>query len=269
MQRELSELLLESMRNDSVLRGSSKEYKAVQANLKESIKILATMEKPNKEQVDRLESSLDKLKNAASAYENHKKTHSSESQYEKNRKETMSKILQSAKGKHSGIENSKEKHFSRERDVSMREEKASVVREENKYQIKMFVSNLMKWNEQMPKENQERALASAILAGSMAEYAFKCFGVGKDDKVFKMSQNEFDQKITELVGNEKFQNYYKSLDKEQLAATFARQEPIESYLKDFRDAQAQENAAQEKTAQEKTAQEKTETTQKNTEDRIL
>ena len=238
IQSDLSKFLLETDRANSLLKGSSSEYRAVQKAIKESLALLGKMETPEAEQVNRITKSLDNVTKAAEAYERHKREKRSGSEYEKTRIHLIKEIKNSVGRKYNTLRTESVKYARTAEDAEKRQERIQERKAEmeaNQAQIRKFVGNLMNWYEQ-PKENLQKALASAILTGSMEEYAFKSFEAGKADKVFQMTQEQFDKKITEFVESKKFTTYYESIDKNKLAQDLASQKSVESYMTDFKKA---------------------------------
>lgn len=239
MQRDLSKMLLETMRVDtSSIRGSSKEFKAVQASLKESVEFLGKVETPNLEAAEQLQKHLEKVSEAVKKYDKRKEKKSSGSDYEKERKNVIAKIGLSVRGKVSTITNKNELEWNRKTEEVSK-------KEFNKFQIKEFASNLGKWDAQQPKEDAKRVLASAILMESLTERAMTYLDGGKRNAMFQMTKEQFDKQVSQLVESTKFDEYYKKLDQEQLKADLAASKSVNRYFEDFKKYNVAQEAAPE------------------------
>lgn len=233
LQSDLSKYLLEINRADSLLRGSSKEYKEVKKSIRESIELIGKMENPNPEYVDRVKESLHKVTQATEAYQAHKKVKSSGSEYEKVRVSLIDALKNSVERKENTLNAEIVKYHSRVEDAEKRQERIQERKAENRHQMKEFVSNILNWNAKQPKEDLRKVLGSAIVTGSMTQYALTAIDQGKQDKLFNMTKEQFDKQITNLLEDVKFQAYYQSLNEEDLQKNLASQKPIDSYYTDF------------------------------------
>lgn len=258
IQRDLSKFLLETKSADSFWRGSSEKYKAVQTALKEAVELVSKVENPKKEEVDNVIKALHKVDHAVMEYKHYKKDNRSGSAYEQTHINLMLKIGNSMEGKLDALRTEMEKHFSRIADAENRQERIQERKYANKLQVQKFVSNLMDWSVQEPKENQQRALGAAIVMGSLAEHAMTYMEEGKRDKMFQMTKEQFDKQVTQLIESPKFNAYYKNLNQEQLQKAFAGSKQLDSYFEDFKNynaaLEANQQQQQPKHEQEKQVQ---------------
>ena len=214
------------------------------------------MENPKKEEVENVIKALHKVDHAVMEYQNYKQNNRSGSAYEQTHINLMLKIGNSMDGKLDALRTEKERHFSKIADAENRQERIQERKYANKLQVQKFVSNLMDWSVQEPKENQQRALGAAIVMGSLAERAMTYMEEGKRDKMFQMTKAQFDQQVTQLIESSKFDAYYNSIDKEQLKADLAGSKSIDSYFEDFKkhnfapEAEQQPQHEQEKQVQQ-------------------
>ena len=249
LQRDLSKMLLETIRNHSIIRGSSKQYKAVQQSLRQSIEILGKMDNPSKEEIETLTSSFDNIVKAANEYDNYKKTHSTGSKYEQKHKSTISSIKMSILKKGTVFLFEKDKYLNKQQEKINREkaketeknvEKKVVkdAQEANKLQIKKFVANLKTWNEPMSKQKPIEQLASAILVNTMSEYAVQCFGTGKEDKIFNMTEKGFKENLDKFMKSHEFLHFCGKIDYKQFVEDLnINKTPIETYVEAFKKSQ--------------------------------
>lgn len=234
LRRELGAFLLETTRADSVLRGSSKEYKGVQKALKDSMELLGKIEdNPKPEEIKNVKESLERITDATTAYKIHKERVHSGSDYEKTRISVMNKIATSIDGKKNTLEAESKKHVSNLENDARRVER----RAENKNQIKECVNNLRMWSKQALGNDLKKALGAAIVAGNRTEYALQKYNMpsANPDPAFQMTKEQFDKAVDDLINTPQFETYYNDLSKEKLARELGTNQALEVYSRDFRE----------------------------------
>ena len=244
IQRDLATCLLEANNADSVLRGSSKEYKAVQKALKDSIELLGKIDdNPKPEVIEQVKESLGNVTKATKAYANHKKEVHSGSEYEKKRISVMSKIATSINGKKNALEAESKKHISKlENDARRAENKAErikVQKEETKEQIKQFVKDLKEWSTPEMGCDLKKTLAAIIVAGGRTEHAMKQFGTAASKSMFQMTKDQFDKQVNDFIETPHFQTYYNNIvcndiDQRKAQLQIFHEKAMEHFTQDFR-----------------------------------
>lgn len=256
---------------DFLLKKSSQEYNDMQKQLKE----LEELTKENSAYSNGLsvisddkepyQQKMQETIRAVKAYLKHKNypERAPKNDYERKRIEAAAEIQKGLEErlkmfeKQQGLQNADEREKAAAQAKALQEkaaaqkkaelEKTAQKNAEKRMQIQKFVAKGLEWHNSIYNEGKEnyqktqakseleKVLASAIVIGSLTDYAAACFQKNKyDQKMFGITQEQFLQKVTDLQNSEPFKNYCKNKSGELLHQILTSQKQLDSFYKDYK-----------------------------------